>query len=198
MAFVTIATEGPTDAEVARRICQQTGHTAGRVFIRRGKGDLDRRLLGYNQAARLAPWLILRDLDNDEDCAPRLLARLIPTRDKNLMVRIAVRKVESWILADEFGIARFLSVSSSLVPSVPDALRDPKEAMVNLARRSRRREIVKQMVAEPGLSTSTGPGYSAVLIDFIRTRWNITDASVNSMSLRRCIDALRRLHENET
>jgi len=198
LAFVTVACEGPTDAEVARRLCQFTGHTTGRVFIRRGKDDLDRRVFGYNRAARLTPWLVLRDLDHDEACAPPLVARLLPSREENLLLRIAVRKVEAWILADQPGIAGFLSVSTAIVPLVPDDLSDPKEALVNMARRSRRREVRTQMVPEPGLSTPTGPGYSALLIDFIRTRWNITAASQVSMSLRRCVHALRRLHADGT
>jgi len=183
--------------EVARRLCHHTGHVLGRVFISRGKNDLDRRLIGYNQAARLGPWLVLRDLDHDAECAPPLVTRLLPAREKDLLLRIAVRKIESWLLADQAGIASFLSISGSLVTDVPDALPDPKQTLVNLARRSRRREIVNQMVPEMGLSTTTGPGYTAFLVDYIRNHWNITAASERSLSLRRSLDALRRLYPAE-
>lgn len=92
-------------------------------------------------------------------------------------------------------MAEFLSVGLPLMPETPDDLPDPKTTLVNLARRSRRRDVKIQMVPEPGLSTTTGPGYSAFLIDFIRTKWNVNAAAQRSLSLRRCLDALRSLHQ---
>jgi hypothetical protein len=140
---------------------------------------------------------VLRDLDHDESCAPALLKKLVPEREEGLLLRIPVRKVESWVLADLVGIANFLSVALPLVPASPDDLPDPKLALVNLARRSRRRDVRFQMVPEPGLSTTTGPGYSALLIDFVRSYWNIRAAATRSPSLRRSVDALARLDDGE-
>jgi hypothetical protein len=57
------------------------------------------------------------------------------------MVRVAVREVESWVLADRRRIANFLSAPLNSIPMDPEQLDDPKMALLTLARahaRSRR------------------------------------------------------------
>lgn len=75
---VTMATEGTVDTAIARRILGDLGLESGAVHGEKGKNWLDRNLRGYNNAARFAPWLVLRDLDRDAECAPELLASLLP------------------------------------------------------------------------------------------------------------------------
>jgi hypothetical protein len=59
---------------------------------------------------------------------------------------VAVREVEAWLLSDRANLVRFLSVPVSHVSRTPELLDNPKSAMVELARRSRRRDIREDMV----------------------------------------------------
>ena len=43
-----------------------------------------------------------------------------------MIFRIAVREVESWIIADKEGIAEFLNVAVANFTDLPDNISDPK------------------------------------------------------------------------
>jgi len=65
---LTLATEGFDDEAVARKICATLGISVAHSYPARGKTKLDPKIRAYNQAAALAPWLVLRDLDADDPC----------------------------------------------------------------------------------------------------------------------------------
>jgi hypothetical protein len=159
-----------------------------------GKTKLDPRLNGYNNAARYAPWVVIRDLDTEE-CAPVLVQRLLPAPAEFMCFRVAVRAIESWLLADAANLAAYLRVRVGLVPGDPDALPNPKTALVTLANRSTARGIREDMVPRPGSGASIGPNYPARLIEFARDRWNPLAAAGTSPSLNRAIDRIRELAE---
>ena len=113
--------------------------------------------------------------------------------------RVAVREVESWLLADREGIAAFLGVRVAIVPAEPDSLLEPKETMVNLARRSSRSRIRSDLVPRPGSGRSTGPLYNATLINFVSdgiTGWRPDVAMRTSPSLQKARNALEGLIES--
>lgn len=193
MAHVTIVGEGPPDVEVAKRLCAVVGHLAGPVHITNGKGKLDAQLSGYNNAARFSPWFVMRDLNGDAACASALVQTLLPQAAQNLRLRIAVRSVEAWLLADRENVSSFLAVSLKHLPVDAESLHDPKGALVNLAARSRRRDVRRDMVPAAGTSARVGRGYTARLIEFVGTAWDPVAAAQESDSLRRCITALRTL-----
>lgn len=68
--------EGDTDLPVARALLLWAGLAPGLEIDCAGKSKLDRRLPGYNEAARRTPWLVLRDLDRDVPCAAALVRQL--------------------------------------------------------------------------------------------------------------------------
>jgi hypothetical protein len=84
-------------------------------------------------------------------------------------------------------------VTLAKVPQTPDLVDDPKGLMVNLARRSRRREIREDMVPLPGGGRSEGPAYTSRLIQFASTLWRPRVAEKRSDSLRRCRRDLRAI-----
>ena len=169
----------------------------GVVFGRSGKPYLKDRIDGYNQAARFSPWVVLVDLDADFECAPSLRAEWLPIPAEHMYFRVAVREVESWLLADRTGIAAFLSVPKRIVPSTVDDLDDPKQTLIELARSSRRRAIREDMVPRPGSGASVGPAYTSRMSEFVGTqgrgRWKLSSAAQGSPSLSRCIRALAEL-----
>lgn len=190
---ITAAVEGLVDEAVVRRLIQHVGGELNRVYGKNGKAHLRQRIGGYNQAARISPWIVLVDLNRDADCAPPLLADWLPDPAPNMCFRVAVREVESWLLADRDRIARFLGVAVARVPSAPEVLDDPKRLMVELAVRSRRREIREDMVPRPGSGRPTGPAYASRLIEFIAAHWRPGVSARSSESLRRCLIRLREM-----
>lgn len=110
--------------------------------------------------------------------------------------RLAVRAVEAWLLADAERLADFLSIRPARVPQLPDALDDPKKALVGLARRSRSSAIREDVVPRPGSHRPVGPGYTGRIVQFVtgpKSLWRPDVAASNSDSLRRCIQGLRTL-----
>jgi hypothetical protein len=75
---VTAVVEGTLDKAVLARIADWVNVPVGIVHVKGGKSLIDRRLASYNEAARLSPWIVLRDLDQDADCAPALVSSRLP------------------------------------------------------------------------------------------------------------------------
>jgi len=190
---VSAAVEGIVDEAVVRRLIEHAGAIPGEVYGKNGKQSLRRRIRGYNNAARHTPWIIVVDLDQDADCAPPLRAEWLGDPAPFLCFRIAVREVEAWLLADRQSIASFLRVARREIPVDPESLTDPKETMVNLARRSRSRDIREDMVPRPGSGRQIGPAYSSRLIEFATKYWRPDEAAEHCESLRRAIACLERL-----
>lgn len=191
------AVEGPGDEAVFHRLIAAVGATSGPVHGKNGKERLRSQILGYNHAAQHAPWCVLVDLNQSATCAAALRDLWLPTPAPGMCFRVVVRKIESWLLADRARMAQFLGVREAIVPEWPDALDDPKQALINLARRSRRRAIVEDMVPGPRSGRSVGRGYTSRVIDFASdlsdNGWRPKVAAQHSDSLRRCLAALDRL-----
>lgn len=190
---VTVAVEGAHDDVVARRILKHVGLATHVVHIARGKPRLDAMLKGFNNAAKGAPWFVLRDFDNDEPCATALIAAKLGRPAPLMRLRFPVRSVEAWLLADAERISDFLSIAAEKVPVSPDTEAHPKTTLVNLARGSRRNAIREDMVPAAGTSAVVGPAYTSRVIEFVEQRWRPGVAAKSSPSLARCIAALKTL-----
>lgn len=193
--FLRAVVEGPADEAIVRRLAYETRFTLSAVYIKRGKDALDSKLPAYAAAARFGPWLVLRDLDQDCDCAPNLASRLLLNRPPMLLLRIPVRAAESWLMADREALAAYLSVPVGAVPEQPEVLHRPKRSLVDLARRSNRRSVRDDMIPARGTSAQIGPGYAARLIEFTTERWRPGRAAARSDSLARCLASLRELRD---
>ena len=189
--------EGDLDEVVLRRLGEHTGICVGSVYGKKGKRDLQGKIAKYNQAAQFSPWVVLVDLDGEFECAPSLRARWLPSPARHMCFRVAVREVESWLLADRESIARFLSIGQQKVPSSVDDLDDPKQTLIDLARASRRSAIREDMAPRQGSGASVGPAYTSRMTECVRAqgepRWRPDLAAEVSPSLSRCIDALAQL-----
>lgn len=192
MTIVSCAVEGDLDEAVLRRLLGSVALDCGPVYGLMGKEYLERRIDSYAAAARRAPWVVLVDLD-DDSCAAGLVAAWLPSPPSLMRLRVAVREVEAWLLADRRTLARFLSVSRDLIPRAPEAVEDPKRTLVDLARRSRSRSIRDGMAPRPDSGRSISPLYVAELSRFVREHWDIDAVTHCSDSLTRCVRALRSL-----
>jgi len=193
---ISAAVEGIIDEALVRRLLEHVGAKLGPVYGKIGKHHLLKQLQGYNHAARYSPWVVIVDLDHDADCAPPLRAKWLPSVNPTMCFRIAVREVEAWLMADRERLAAFLRIPVSSVPFAPEEIGNPKETLVNLARKSRLRAIQKDMVPRPESGRQIGPAYPSRLIEFIESKqrgWRPEVAAKSSDSLRRCLRCLINL-----
>ncbi len=195
---IRAAVEGSVDEAVVRKLIAHAGGQADSIYGKNGKSALQEKIQGYNNAARLAPWMVLVDLDSDAHCAPPLRQSWLPAPAPLLCFRVAVRQVEAWLMADREALARFLGVARSAIPQDPESLENAKVAMVNLARRSRRRAIREDMVPRAGSGRAVGPAYASRLSEYVHERWRPEVAAQHSDSLRRAIRCLERIIKEAT
>lgn len=187
-----VAVEDELSAAVMRKLIQATGRKfiISRIMNARGYGRLRSDIPKFRNACHVLPHVVLTDLDQ-YPCPPALLrdwkAQSLPPQ---LLIRIAVREVEAWLLADRIGIANFLSVARTKVPQYPEAEADPKRTLINLARRSRRQRLTIELVPETGSSASIGPFYNSRLSEFVNTSWDVESARTVSPSLDRTLSRL--------
>lgn len=176
-----------------RRVLSDVGHPGPtHVLGRQGKGAIVRDIQRYNQAAEVTPVLVVLDLDRDESCAPSYVRGLIESPSLQLQLRVAVHEIEAWLLADRERIAAHLHVSRQVVPLEPEFELDPKQVVVNLARRSRVRWIREELPPHPKAGRSVGPGYVDHMIAFVNDQWRPLDAAQYAPSLARAITSIRR------
>lgn len=187
------AVEGDLDEAVLRRLVRHCGAELGNVYGREGKSQLKASIGGYNAAAKRFPWVVLVDLDESHECAGELRTEWLPDEAPLMCLRVAVRQVESWLLADKDSAAPFLGVSQATLPADPDAELHSKRRLVHLAERSRWRPIREGLVPPPGSGRAVGPLYNALLRRFVVDRWKPDVAATRSESLRRCLLALEEL-----
>jgi hypothetical protein len=191
---VHLAVEDEWSEAVLRRLLKYAdrGYAVGTVYGRTGYGYLRNTIAGWNRAARGIPFVILTDLDRYL-CPAALIGDWIPTHQHaNLLLRIAVREVESWILADRGNLSAFLRVNPDCIPPAPDTLPDPKAVLVNAAARSRSREIRSRVVPRRGSSAKQGPDYNSCLIEFVYGAWDVGASMGSSPSLTRTVARLLR------
>jgi len=190
---VHLAVEDDLSESIVRRLLDDTSrdYCIGTVFGRGGFGYLKNRANNWNAAAAAGtPILLLTDLDQ-RPCPSELIESWLDSEPHaNLMFRVAVREVESWLLADRDGLADFLGIRTALVPFEPDDIPDPKQSLVNLARRSRIRVLRESIVPRLGSTAVQGPDYNSCLGDFVRNSWNRNAAAERSPSLARAWERL--------
>ncbi len=187
---VDIAVEGDLDEAVLSKVLASVGIELRRVFGKRGKDQLRLNVRRYNKAAQHGAWVVLVDLNNDAECPPPFVASWLPHRNANLQLRVAVRAVEAWLLADQAEIARFLKVPELKVPRHPENEVNPKISLINLARRSRSKRLREDMAPRPDSAARQGPGYTSRLIEFAIRYWNPERAAKRAQSLARSLNSL--------
>ncbi len=188
---VSCLVEGVLDEAVVRRVLATASIDAG-VFYRRSLPAFKTYLRRFNQAAHNSLWFAVCDLDRVE-CAPVRLQDFLPHPAAGMCFRIAVRTIETWLLADRQSLARFLSISMAVIPHPAEDEREPKARLISLARRSRSRAIREGMVPHEGDLRTVGPEYATMMGEYVRERWNPERASAHAQSLSRTLERCRTL-----
>lgn len=189
---INLAVEDALSEAVLRKVLGHStrGYAVGSAYGQRGISYLRKMIRPFNNAAKGTPFLVLVDLDQVE-CAPALVAEwLTDSQHPNLLFRVAVREVESWVLADTAGFATFLGISKRLVPSDTDGLVDPKQFLIRLAKSSPRRDLKRDIVPPPASTRTIGPNYNGRLVRFVNSSWDCSAARSHSPSLDRLVRSL--------
>lgn len=199
MADFYIATEDRLSETLAECIVTATGHAvAAKIPKDRRKhggfGYLKTRLPDFITSCHGGlSFLLLTDLDTSP-CPPALLNDWLGATPKpeSFLLRVAVREVEAWVLADRSRFAGWLGIAETEVPVDPESCRDPKADLLNLATKSKKRDLREGLLPNKGAPSPIGLEYNDLLCKFVKTEWRLDEALKTAPSLAR---AIRRLQE---
>ena len=189
---INLAVEDDLSEAVLKEMLKQSQRpfSVGTCLKRRGNGYLKKILPGINQGAKGSPYLVLTDLDKTE-CPLALIAEwLSQPKHPNLIFRVAVREVEAWLLAHREAFAQFIGISVSLIPDDLDSVADPKQLLIDLTKKSKKRYLRDAIVPAPKSTAKIGRDYNGQLIQFVEQNWQIDIAKDHSRSLERAINAI--------
>lgn len=182
------------NAQLDHRLVFRSGFPA----VTGGYGAIKNKCKAFLNMARAGiHTLIFTDLDTTE-CACDLIRDWfdIPQSDavdlpSQCIFRVAVREVESWIIADHTAWAKYIGISAVNFSTQPDNLDDPKGHLLNIIRKKGTKKIHREML--PQGATSIGPRYNDVLCDFVENSWVPERAAKRSPSLERALKALMKI-----
>lgn len=194
MMYWNVATEDELSESVAERLLRSLPEPVEVVnkFRRRGFGYLRKNAGKWRSLARTQTVLLLTDLDRAA-CPSGLISEWFGEHNRmpdRLLVRVAVRETESWLLADHEAMRSLLKIRSGL-PDDPDILPDPKQTLLALARQAPR-EVRLGLVRQEGSRLLQALRYNSLLSEWVFSEWDPERAAKRSESLRR---AIRRIRE---
>jgi|WetSurSiteA1Bulk_404760.scaffolds.fasta_scaffold02652_3 hypothetical protein len=195
---IYIAVEDELSEWVIRRILgmRQMQYSFGKSPRRGGYGYLKKNIRAFSNLAKGYPALLLTDLDR-YSCPPELINDWTThPLHPDLLFRVAVREVESWLLGDAKGLSTSLQLRSPIAIADPENLTDPKKELLRHALRSPVRRIRDALAfSDNSGKVYQGPNYNGTLASFVMNHWDVLLASSRCHSLERFLAALQRIEE---
>lgn len=197
MEYICIATEDVISEAVALKLVDLT---QGKLIVsqklrKNGFGYLKSKFSNFCTLAKNMPVFMITDLDNCP-CAPTLINQWkngVKT-PPNFIFRVAIREIESWLLADNIALSDFLKIPKNTIPLTPDNLPNPKATLLTLANKAPR-NLRNGLIARKGTLAIQGVEYNILLSNYVNEFWNPIRASENSDSLLRAIKRIKELAE---
>jgi hypothetical protein len=190
---INLVFEDELQRSVLERLLQfsNRNYVIGHSFPGYGYGYIKKQISSFNHAAKVMPYLVIVDLD-DNICAPKLISEWLGDAiDPNLIFRIAVHDIEAWIIADKDNFANFFGLSNKLMKFNVEEIPRAKTCVLHLMQKSRKPSLRKDMLPMEGSTARIGPNYNLILSQFVKSDWKPDTAAKNSDSLRRAIQALK-------
>ncbi|MDR1133676.1 MAG: DUF4276 family protein [Synergistaceae bacterium] len=192
MKSLYLAVEDELSEHAGRKIVEYLGGNVVRCFNAGCKSQLQANFQKYRQLAEREAVLLIVDLDrpsHNMPCASVLInewssGRALPSK---MFVRIAVREIESWLIADHEAMKIFIGTGRKF-PDEPDKLDDPKRSLLNLLRQKHLRDDVVRLSKDGNVAQ--GIAYNNVLGRWVDEYWSPGRAGDKSESLRRAINKL--------
>lgn len=202
MKFVALATEDQLSEAVGKRLLVDAGYEfkPDPLIRKNGFGYLRSNMKSWCEMSHRKPFVLLTDLDK-ASCPVELRATWIGKHNpsENFVMRIAVREIEAWLLADHKAIRSIVGAGGKLPPN-PDLLPDPKQTLLRLVAAHASRNIKEDLVSQAGAIASQGIGYNARLSLWVQTAWDPKRAATRSDSLHRArvrLGELIRTHQKQ-
>ena len=196
---IILAIEDELSEAISTKILNNFGVEIRIVLRGDGNAYLRQKSPEFNRAASGMDIFLLTDLNSAQDCPPGLIRSWIKgSINPRFFFRVAVMEVESWLMADRVGFANFLSIPIHRIPLPTDDILKPKECIISLARRSKRRRLRDELVPEPGAKIPVGYGYNTRLIEFVQNHWDLERAASASPSLKRTLDRISQRRNAST
>jgi hypothetical protein len=192
MTPIAIATEDQLSEAIVLRLIDDLPipHRVQHRLGRKGNGYLKAKMSSWCSMAQHQVVVVLTDLDRASCLLEFRDGWLEAAPPKNLLFRIAVREVESWVLADHVALRKLIG-KKGLLPPAPDDLSDPKRTFLNLVTNASR-QVKNDLLKTINGNLSAGIGYNAHLTMWVQSEWNPERAEQRSPSLAK---ARLRLHE---
>lgn len=175
-------------SKIVSKICsREIVHRLGRT----GCGDLIKNISKYNQLAALHPVILMLDLDT-RNCADEYVSSICSKlkKEPGFHIVVPVTEIESWLLSDKETLSVCLGINEKIMPSEPDKLINPKQTIINLARKSKLRKIKNELPPSAGEKCSIGVSYNTLLCDYVNNFWRVDVAKEYSPSLKKTVDML--------
>ena len=195
MKQVALGTEDELSEAIGRRLLGEADQEIelSPILRRGGNGYLRSKMRSWREIATQQFVVLFTDLDATE-CPPTLLRDWLGNgrRPEKLLIRVAVREIESWLLADHVAMRELLG-RKAILPTNPDSIHEPKEHLLRLVERYAGRNVKDDLLVKTGVVASQGLGYNARLSALVASVWNPARAAERSESLRRARVRLSQL-----
>lgn len=195
MPYITLATEDELSESVGIRLINDflPNFCVPQLLRQGGSGYLKSRCHNFNKMAERHPVFLITDLDSMA-CPSYLMQKWFGNSliNDGFLFRVAVREIEAWLLADHQGMQQLLERGANNLERNPDNLPNPKEYLLQCARRAPR-DVKNDLIRQAGSLASQGLGYNSRLCAFVQDIWSPDRASGRSDSLARAIHRLRSI-----
>lgn len=193
MTPIAIATEDQLSEAIALRLISeiQTPHFIQHKLGKSGNGYLRSKMENWYRMAQHQVMLVVTDLDRANCLVEFRDQWLAAEPPANLVFRIAVREVESWVLADHLAMRELIGVKGVL-PVAPDDLADPKRALLGLAKGAPK-QVRDDLLKVTNGNLTQGLGYNARLTAWINSEWSPERAADRSPSLAKARSRLKEV-----
>ncbi|MDM8357930.1 hypothetical protein [Pandoraea communis] len=159
-----------------------------------GESKFRQKISAMNNVAKnVMPVLMVADADQAACVVEQRNLWLPENPSKRLAMRLAVKEAEAWILADHVGFSTFANVSRDIFPARPEDENDPKQTLLGIVKRCKRRDLREEMLPIKGATSPVGLGYNIHMNDFVKNYWNAERAAHRAPSLARAIPRIESL-----
>jgi hypothetical protein len=185
MTPIAIATEDQLSETIALRLLAevQTPHFVQHKLGKKGNGYLRSKINSWYQMAEHQVMVVLTDLDRSNCLVEFRDQWLLNPAPNHLVFRVAVREVESWVLADHQAMRELIG-DKGVLPVNPDELPNPKQTLLRLAK-SAPKAVREDLLKTIDGHLAPGLGYNARLSSWVNSKWNPKRAAERSPSLAR-------------
>jgi hypothetical protein len=191
---IALATEDALSEALGLRLLDELAPRLQTPLLLRkgGFGYLRSGMAKWRQLSQRQAVVILTDLDK-ASCPGVLRTDWLGDSPcpENLLLRVAVREAESWLLADHEAMRQLMG-PKGMLPRNPDELPDPRQFVLQLAEKAPR-DVRLDMVRAPGAMSVQGIGYNARLTALVSNAWSPARAAERSPSLGRARIRLRQM-----